>query len=238
MILFVKLLLAHLLGDFLLQPTGWVTDKEAKKQRSIYLYIHCLIHGLLAFALVGQADFAGLAALLALVHGLIDYAKLAYQKPTTKRQWFIADQLLHLLTLVLICSYSEGFLFFNAPSDAFWILFTAAVLLTKPASISIKNTISAWAPDDVPGEQSLQNAGNYIGMLERLFVLGFILTGHFEAIGFLLAAKSIFRFGDLTGAKDRKLTEYVLIGTLLSFGLAMLTGFLVHYALIHYSSPR
>jgi hypothetical protein len=51
--------------------------------------------------------------------------------------------------------------------------------------------------------------------------------GHFDAIGFLLAAKSIFRFGDLKEAKDRKLTEYVLIGTLLSFGIALLIGLLV-----------
>jgi hypothetical protein len=36
---FVKLLLAHLLGDFLLQPTLWVLDKE-KKHKSKYLYIH------------------------------------------------------------------------------------------------------------------------------------------------------------------------------------------------------
>ncbi|RTY96472.1 DUF3307 domain-containing protein, partial [Flavobacterium bomense] len=34
MIIFVKLLLAHLLGDFLLQPTSWVLDKESKKHRS------------------------------------------------------------------------------------------------------------------------------------------------------------------------------------------------------------
>jgi hypothetical protein len=42
--------------------------------------------------------------------------------------------------------------------------------------------------------------------------------------GFLLAAKSVFRFGDLKESKDRKLTEYVLIGTLLSFGIALLAG--------------
>ena len=58
----------------------------------------------------------------------------------------------------------------------------------------------------------------------------FIITNHFEAIGFLLAAKSIFRFGDLKEAKDRKLTEYVLIGTLLSFGIAILAGLVVEFA--------
>jgi len=43
-------------------------------------------------------------------------------------------------------------------------------------------------------------------------------------VGFLLTAKSVFRFGDLKESKDRKLTEYILIGTLLSFGIAIIVG--------------
>jgi hypothetical protein len=43
----------------------------------------------------------------------------------------------------------------------------------------------------------------------------------------MIAAKSVFRFSDLAKARQRKLTEYVLIGTLLSFGFAILTGILV-----------
>jgi hypothetical protein len=45
-----------------------------------------------------------------------------------------------------------------------------------------------------------------------------------EGIGFLLAAKSIFRFGDLKDKQDIKLTEYILIGTLLSFGIGILSA--------------
>ncbi|MBD3581545.1 DUF3307 domain-containing protein [Flavobacterium selenitireducens] len=225
MILFVKLLLAHLLGDFLLQPTRWVVHKQQHKHKSVYLYLHVLLHGVLAFALVGNTEFLGPVIVLALLHGIIDYAKLRFQTATTQRRWFIADQMLHFLVIVGICAYWEnGEMYFNYPTDAFWIVFTGAVLLTKPASITIKNLISTWTPDTTPDDQSLQNAGNYIGMLERLFVFAFLITGHFDAVGLLLGAKSIFRFGDLTGAKDRKLTEYVLIGTLLSFGIAMLTG--------------
>ena len=71
------------------------------------------------------------------------------------------------------------------------------------------------------------NAGKYIGILERLLVFVFILVDHWEGVGFMIAAKSVFRFSDLAEAKQRKLTEYVLIGTLLSFGIAVLTGILV-----------
>jgi hypothetical protein len=60
--------------------------------------------------------------------------------------------------------------------------------------------------------------------LERLLAFIFIIVGHWEAVGFLMAAKSVFRFGDLKDSKSIELTEYILIGTLLSFGIAIITA--------------
>lgn len=85
----------------------------------------------------------------------------------------------------------------------------------------MKVLISKWKPEEKTND-ALKNAGSYIGMLERLFIFGFVIINFWEGIGVLLAAKSVFRFGDLSRAKDRNLTEYILIGTLLSFGLAIL----------------
>ncbi len=229
MIIFVKLLLAHLLGDFLLQPTSWVLDKESKKQKSKYLYIHTFLHGILAWLFVGEMAFGWFALASALTHGFIDLLKLQFQNKKTKRNWFAVDQILHLITITIIASlYKNLSVDFTVFNNQFWILITGIIFLTKPTSIILKNTISIWTPESKnKNDDSLENAGNYIGIFERLFVFCFILTGHFEAIGFLLAAKSIFRFGDLKEAKDRKLTEYVLIGSLLSFGMALITGLLV-----------
>jgi hypothetical protein len=46
----------------------------------------------------------------------------------------------------------------------------------------------------------------------------------FDAVGFLIAAKSILRFKDDNTLK----TEYVLIGTMLSFGIAIACGLLIN----------
>lgn len=228
MIILIKLLLAHLIGDFLLQPTAWVLDKEKKKHKSIYLYFHILLHGILAFVLVFETKFFWFAVLLAVTHGSIDYIKLRFQTKKTKRFWFLLDQILHVVTILGITFfYTNATIDFSFFDTNFWLVITGIVLLTKPTSIIIRNIISIWTPEKKAKDNSLENAGNYIGILERIFILCFILTHHFEAIGFLLAAKSIFRFGDLKAAKDRKLTEYVLIGTLLSFGIAILIGLLV-----------
>ena len=235
MILFIKLLLAHLLGDFIWQPTSWVIHKEANKHKSIYLYLHILLHGFLAVLLAGEISFTPYAVLIAVTHGIVDLIKLNFQKNKTRRTWFVVDQIAHLLILIgAVLLYQNNNLSFTGFDNRFWILITGIVLVTKPTSIFIKTIISIWSPESQNSHQdnSLANAGNYIGFLERLFIICFILTGHFEAIGFLLAAKSIFRFGDLKEAKDRKLTEYVMIGTLISFGIAILIGLIMQSLLL------
>ncbi|MEA3499980.1 MAG: hypothetical protein U9R41_03035, partial [Candidatus Marinimicrobia bacterium] len=63
-------------------------------------------------------------------------------------------------------------------------------------------------------ENSLENAGKYIGILERIIVFASIIIGRFEIIGFLIAGKSIIRFQK---ASDESFTEYFLIGTFTSF---------------------
>lgn len=54
-----------------------------------------------------------------------------------------------------------------------------------------------------------------------------LVLNQWIAIGFLITAKSVLRYGDLSQSKDRKLTEYILIGTLTSFGFALETGLLI-----------
>ena len=81
---------------------------------------------------------------------------------------------------------------------------------------------------DAQPEESLKglpNAGKWIGYLERILILTFIYTNNIEGIGFLLAAKSVFRFGELNRSRDIRVTEYVLIGTFVSFTIAVVIGF-------------
>lgn len=230
MILFVQLLLAHLIGDFVLQPNAWVANKMQHKHKSVYLYAHILLHGILAWLFSWSWSFAGYALLLALLHGLIDLLKLYLQKPQTQRYWLLGDQLLHLISIgAMVLLYEKTNLKLYTLDQRVWLYTTGVLFLTTPASIIIKNIISIWTPaqPNQPDEPTdLQNAGKYIGILERLFVYFFVVAGNFASIGFLMAAKSIFRFGDLTQAKDRRLTEYVLIGTLISFGMAIAVGYL------------
>lgn len=228
MLILIKLILAHLIGDFLLQPTSWVKEKESRKAASYKLYIHVLIHGLLVLLLLGDLNHWHIALAITIAHLAIDLIKLYAQKPKTKTTWFIADQIMHLISILVIwAAFTEVSLKWQSvlQNTELLGLITLVFFLTQPMSIILSTLLKQWA-DSIPSQpdQSLQNAGKYIGILERLFVFGFIVTGHWEAVGFLIAAKSVFRFGDLRKSKERKLTEYILIGTLLSFGIAMVSG--------------
>lgn len=229
--IFTKLILAHLLGDFLLQPNSWVAHKETKKVASPYLYFHVLIHFVLCMLFLWDLKLWWMAAIVAVSHFIIDAAKLQSQKPANKKRWFFADQLMHIAVIAILAGISRE-IDWQWIKDENTLRFLGGLLfVTTPAAITVKMLISSWTP--VPQvennfqTESLANAGKYIGMLERLLVFIFIYVNHWEGVGFMIAAKSIFRFSDLAQAKQRKLTEYVLIGTLLSFGLAILTALIV-----------
>ncbi|HBV14448.1 DUF3307 domain-containing protein [Chryseobacterium carnipullorum] len=229
--IFTKLILAHLLGDFVLQPNSWVADKEHRKLKSPYLYVHVLIHTVLSFIFLWNTDLWWVSLVVGITHFIIDASKLIFQNVKNKKTWFFIDQLLHILVILGISFYFKEFNFDFLSNKEFLKILMAALFLTTPASIFIKILLSSWTP--VPETQSslqtesLSSAGKYIGILERLLVFTFIMVNHWEGVGFMVAAKSVFRFSDLAQAKQRKLTEYVLIGTLLSFGLAVLTGILI-----------
>lgn len=229
--IFIKLILAHLFGDFVLQPNSWVADKENRKLKSKYLYLHVLIHTALSFIFLWDVQLWWVAVLVGVSHFIIDACKLSFQTVKNKKGWFFIDQALHVLVIAGISFYFNEFNFEFLKDQETLKIIMAALFLTSPASIFIKILLSSWTPvPETAGNiqtESLSSAGKYIGILERLLVFTFILVDHWEGVGFMVAAKSVFRFSDLAQAKQRKLTEYVLIGTLLSFGMAVLTGILI-----------
>lgn len=224
--LLIKLILAHLIGDFVLQSDRMVADIERKKWRSVQLYGHILIHFALIIILTGfELQYLVPAILLSLAHLAIDLlTKIILQHKVKNIYNLIIDQSLHLCTILLFVRYFHEFKLKIAQlaGDKQLLLLTALIMVTYVTSVVIKKIL-----DRVNfriNKKGIKDAGKLIGMLERLFVFGFVVMSFWEGIGFLLAAKSIFRFGDLKENKEIQLTEYILVGTLLSFGFAILIG--------------
>ena len=88
MLLLIKLLIAHLLGDFFLQPVAWVRDKVLKKFQSGWLYVHSLLHGVLALLLIWDISFWWVAVIISVSHLLIDGLKMTFQNERNERILF------------------------------------------------------------------------------------------------------------------------------------------------------
>lgn len=116
----------------------------------------------------------------------------------------------------------------KAPKNQSLLIILAYLVVIWPMSSVVGTICGKWA-ESIPSEDSLPLAGAWIGILERVLILTFILADQFAAIGFLLAAKSILRFGSTAEKDHRKLTEYVLIGTMTSFALTILFGLGVRF---------
>lgn len=219
---FLSLLLAHIVGDFYLQSDRLCTKKRSAKIGSWFLYVHSLTLGVISWAIVFDKCFAIYAVAIALSHLVIDLIKVYCPKGLW---YFVADQLLHILVLVAISYMYESAstlpLEFVGASATLWII--AILLCLRPANISIKLVMENYSVGASESCKGIKNAGALIGALERLLTIVFMAKGQYEAIGFLVAAKSILRFKDTDTAK----TEYVLAGTFLSFAIAILCGLIL-----------
>ncbi|MEP0366067.1 MAG: DUF3307 domain-containing protein [Cyclobacteriaceae bacterium] len=227
----LRLVIAHLLADFVFQ-----TDKINKgKQEGIragFFQLHILIVGVTAYVLVGQWTQWLLPSLIMIVHGGIDWLKVTMSKRFSQLWLYLGDQLLHVLSLVAL-----WYAFYLAPlggaeeyfSGVFsepkvLIVVIAFLVVSWPSGYLIGFMTEGWKKKVDGSKKSLRKAGETIGVIERVLILVFILIDEWSAIGFLLAAKSVFRFGDLNTKKARRNTEYILIGTILSFAFSVVLG--------------
>ena|SRR5690606_6455390 len=149
---------------------------------------------------------------------------------------FYLDQLIHLVIIYTVIELYFQYVF-NSPSYGLKIaklipyykeviFATGIILCLKPSNIligQILKTFNINIEGDNKNADELKNAGKLIGVIERILTIIFIIFQQFGAVGFLLAAKSILRYKEA----DTKKTEYVLIGTMLSFAISIIIGLLI-----------
>jgi len=242
--LLLLLLTAHFIGDFYLRPASYSTNLPIK---SLVLWRQVAAHSLVNIIVFFISDIAFLPAVVAIV--LISLAHVLTNRWIYHRRSnlsiFLIVQSLHLVLISIIWAYLTNFTieqvinFISSFLSTKNLLMAISYLLVcKPASVIIslalkKHTDSLTQhakelSENTTLEESenigLVSAGALIGYIERCLAISFIFMGQFAGIGFLVATKTIFRFGDLTKNKDMKLTEYMMLGTLLSYAIALFIG--------------
>jgi len=232
--LLLKILVAHFFSDFVLQPTKWAAEKDKHGFKSWHLYVHVIITAATLFIFLWDFKLWGLVLVISLLHFVIDLVKSSIHR--TNIWIFVTDQLIHLIIIIAVwlvyTNQSEKFFYLISSyinNPKFWWLFLAYILLTIPTSVLIGKMTNKWN-NELAGSnktKGLENAGKWIGIIERVLIFTFIIVNQLSVIGFLLAAKSVFRFGDLKDSSDQKKTEYIIIGTFISFLLAIIMGLII-----------
>jgi hypothetical protein len=232
----LALLAAHLVADFVLQ-TDWVIDH---KRRWWGMALHIAGVAVMTSLAIGRFDPIVLALIVG-SHLVMDLVKTFLMKDEI---WpFLVDQAVHLVAIGLAAALfpqtvAQGW-WGQLPADqqnAYYatLVGLSGLILAVPAGGivigKLMTPLAAHAATD-----GLPKAGQYIGWLERGLTLLFVLIGQPEGVGLLLAAKSILRFGDVNNTHLRKHTEYVILGTLLSFAWALTVAVVTQAALKHWS---
>lgn len=248
---FVTLFAANLFGDFLLKSwialthtfLGQVGRITKSKQKITDLIIRPGILALISGLLLGSMNLA----LLVIIFSAYFLVKLPTAFQCDESESSVPEFLLEATVLLTLSAASTGVV-----STGWWaqvvpndlqgyrfatLAFLCGTLLNIPVGATIIGRLMRPFTDQIndvvdahSGElhKGLVNGGRFIGCSERALVMMLVLLSQWEGIGFLLAAKSILRFGE---QKDRMFSEYVLIGTFLSFGWAMLVALLTQTAM-------
>ena len=236
LMLFLKILLAHIIGDFVLQTKSMVSRR---KEYVGYLFLHIFIHAalLVLFLYPELPKYWMYIAFISCAHLGIDSMKIWFERkyPAKPVLYFCVDQFLHISVLLATTCYIyeiniTDYTYLLTEKVLLYVL--AFLLISTVSPIFLRLFFSKWNQEfefQNKRKDSLLNAGLLIGIMERLLIVLFIQVNFLEGIGFLLAAKSIFRFGDLANAKDTKFTEYILVGTLASFLIAIAIGYALLY---------
>lgn len=232
----LALLAAHLAGDFVFQ-----TDRMARTKRNPgVLLVHAAIHAGVAYLAAACWALWWIPAAVFLSHAAIDYAKARAPRPTQTVFW--VDQAAHSVVIAAVAIGAAAVGGVSAWARLVGPHWSAACVLVAGAIICVRvlaivvgfwvqpylDEIKAAGQDGFAAGASrgLTNGGRTIGQWERALIFLLVLFGQPAGIGFLIAAKSIFRFGELMDRRNRMEAEYITIGTLMSFGAAVAVAFI------------
>jgi hypothetical protein len=233
---FALLLLGHVLGDFYLQ---WDKLAEQKRKNIGWLFLHGAIYTacIAASLLIGVGCDPGfIPALLfaGVSHLAVDYVKV---KGYFKCKPFITDQIIHFALLLLVWFWwgrsmtVKDIIIFRPVSfpDDWLEVILGMLILWKPIGLLISSKeIWDFNKNNELNKEAQKGAGKMTGYLERTIVYLLLLYGQYSAFTFVIAAKSVLRFPEISGAQEKRaLAEYYLIGTLMSMTSVFVTSVLL-----------
>lgn len=203
----LSMLLAHLVGDYILQ---WDSLSRWKSEKLSGVLAHGSIVTVvtLLFCLPFDPNWWSWAIFIGVTHTLIDAAELPIRRRLAKQEsgksalfLFVADQTTHLAIIVLILIWS-GYLALSALIDGlattsinnrFLAFIVAYAFLTMPAWIIIKFVVHGLM-NGSPPDFSRNPGQKYFCMVERTIIATLIVFGQFILIPLVTLPRLLFEW--------------------------------------------
>ncbi len=239
MLVMLRLLLAHMLGDFVAQPSGLVA---MKRKGWPGILVHSAIVTAFTAALIwGQLPHGWAWSLfLGLSHAFIEHFRTFYVKNGDRRGFyhFLLDQAAHLGVIVFIAVVSVHW----RPAELVFLFNGTASLESRFTAYLIALIFLVWSVPILEAEMAVtltgypdeSGAGNslrirpgdrLLGALERLAAVSLILAGCF----YLAPGSFLLRiYVQRSQWRSQSSRNYFIAKMALSFLVAMATGLILH----------
>jgi len=233
---------AHVLGDFVLRP-----GREAQDARKLWVVLQrALTVAALSYLFCGAWGSWLIPTGVFLGHTVVDAATVRLRRRDAAS--FLLEQSAYAAVLIVIAvaaalrgASSYWVSLFGAVYLKVLIVVMGAVFSVLAGGVLIGRAVQPLLDEmnrgadgneaASQGDRGLEHGGRLIGRLERALILLFVLSGQPASVGFLVAAKSIFRFGELKERHQRMEAEYIIIGTMMSFGFGLLIAYVTEFLL-------
>jgi len=243
---FLALYLAHLLTDFVFESDRLVAGRRHStvlayaEHGGIHLLWAALLLGLSRPALVRSLYFYGAIIGLTLVHLAFDWGRLRLIRRTPRAEGtlaFVVGQLVYVFPVGVAAEMVAktplhelmvGLTWVPGHAEKTLLVLVVYVGVVFGGGYFVRLVTKPLTSGDLglAGQttEELQNAGMYIGWLERFLILTSLLLQSPATVGLILTAKAIARYPEF---KSKRFAEYFLIGTLLSISIGIAGGLIL-----------
>ncbi len=188
----LAMLLAHLVGDYILQ---WNQLAAWKSRALAGVTVHCIIVFIVTwlFAMPFQPVWY-LVTFIGVMHYLIDAVQFLTKPKFSPLVRFSLDQLAHFIVIFIALglggyldlSFVSNFVHGLFQNDQMMVYLVGYAFLTMPAWVVIKFAAYGLVNNSPP---EFGDNNKYLGILERVLMATFVILGQFLLVPFVVAPR-------------------------------------------------
>lgn len=222
----IAMLLAHLVGDYILQWDSLAMWKS-RELKGVLAHGSVVTFVTFLFILPFNPTWWQGAAFISILHIAIDAVQLKIKPPVPPLFRFILDQIAHFI-VITVALVTGGYLTLSTAlpdlaqliqNDRIWLYLLGYAFITMPAWVLVKFAAYGLVKGSAPSFPGISN--KYLGILERILITTFVALGQFILVPLIAIPRLVVEW---PAVKEGEETAVYLAEFLASITLAVLIG--------------